>query len=68
MFYNCPNLKTINIPDSVKQIKERAFQNCKNLEVINMSSNTQYDENAFDFAQKLNIKIRDNINTKNIER
>ena len=68
VFYNCPNLKTINIPDSVKQIKERAFQNCKNLEVINMSSNTQYDENAFDFAQKLNIKIRDNINTKNIER
>lgn len=34
MFYNCENLETVYIPDTVKVIEEYAFYKCKNLKEV----------------------------------
>lgn len=52
-FANNNLIKTVNIPDTVTSIGEKAFYNCSNLEKINVSYVTYIGDNAFDNCLKL---------------
>ena len=45
-FYNCTNLKSISIPESVTTINSYAFQNCTNLTDIAIPKNVSYIGNG----------------------
>ena len=38
---NCPQLKKVNLPDTLKEIGERAFYNCPSLESINIPDSVE---------------------------
>lgn len=47
-FKDCPNLKMVILPDSVKTIKSNAFRNCPNLQNITIPNNIEtIESNAF---------------------
>ncbi|QUB91193.1 leucine-rich repeat domain-containing protein [Prevotella denticola] len=47
-------IKSITLPESVKEIKEQAFDNCKNLKTIRIPKNVNNIETgAFNFCEKL---------------
>ena len=41
-FYECPNLTSVSIPNSVKRIEAKAFQNCSGLTSINIPNSVTY--------------------------
>ena len=57
-FYNCENLTTIELPQSVSKIGQSAFQYCRKLELIDCKNITPANLgiNAFDYTSK-NLKI-----------
>ncbi len=52
-FYNCSGLKTVILPDSVKIIREHAFQGNKKLESINLDYVETIGASAFEECGKL---------------
>ena len=63
MFFNCKNLKTIILPQTVNFISGDAFANCSNLEEINLPDSITYIGEAFSGCTSLeSIKIPKNLN------
>lgn len=64
-FYNCKNLKSINIPDSITTIGESAFYICYNMTDITLSENLKtIGDYAFSYCESLtNIDIPDSVTT-----
>lgn len=64
-FYNCLNLTSITIPDSVTSIGENAFSQCTNLESVTFGDNshlTSIDNGAFSHCKNLiRITIPDGV-------
>lgn len=62
-FYNCPNLETIIMPPSVRQIGKFAFSNCLNLSWINLNDGlVKIDDNAFGGCKHLHsIHLPDSV-------
>ncbi len=62
-FYNCGNIETINIPDSVTSIGDYAFYGCDSLESITIpDSVTSIGEDAFSYCSSLtSITIPDSV-------
>lgn len=53
-FYNCTNLKSIEIPSGVATIEDGAFLNCERLENIKFSNTVKsIGESAFGFCKRL---------------
>lgn len=53
-FYECDNLKRIEIPDSVKRIGHSAFRNCSFLDSVEIPKSTStIDERAFESCASL---------------
>ncbi len=46
-FHGCTDLKVVNIPASVEDICDRAFDNCKNLSYIKIGKKTKFGEKTF---------------------
>lgn len=62
-FENSPQIKKVEIPDTVEVINSNAFKNCPNLESVKFGSNV-YDigENAFEGCLSLKeVNLTDNI-------
>ena len=61
--FNYKNVKSISIPNSVKEIKARAFSYCKNLTNVTMSDSvTSIGNDAFDYCSNLkNITIPESV-------
>lgn len=59
VFYNCQNLKTIDLGKNISKIPAQAFQTCKSLTDINIQGNiTEIDSNSFQNCSSLvNINI-----------
>ena len=47
MFSNCTNLKYIDIPESVLEIRNRAFEACWRLESINLKNTEKLGDEVF---------------------
>ena len=66
-FYNCANLKTIVLPDSIELIDSLAFSQCKQLASVNIPSNpnlTVLNTNVFSQCSALtSITIPQNVKT-----
>ena len=45
-FWNCNNIKKIEIPNSVKVIEKQAFYKCKKLEKVKLGNNVETIGNA----------------------
>ena len=62
-FCNCPDLETIILPQSVRQIGKYAFNNCLNLSFVNLNEGLEkIDENAFSGCKRLTtIHLPDSI-------
>lgn len=62
-FFNCYTLKTVTLPDSIAQIKDKAFVYCSCMESINLpQALTQIGSGAFSCCCKLTeIDIPDNV-------
>lgn len=67
-FSNCKSLSSITIPSNIARIYNDAFTGCDNLVDITMANNTTYEEDAFTFKQKLNMKIKKEMAEENLER
>jgi hypothetical protein len=68
-FYNCTELESINLPDSIISISRYAFRNCTELRYINLSNNIIHiDEYAFNNCRNLSsINIPSNNNFTSID-
>ena len=53
--YNCPNLKTVTIPDSVTRVYH-AFSNCLNLEEVILTGNSRLADSDFSGIGKAQIR------------
>ena len=56
VFYNCPRLTSIEIPDSVTSIGYRAFDDCSSLTSVTFGENSQLTnigDNAFEYCSSL---------------
>ncbi len=62
-FCNCPNLETIVLPQSVRQIGKYAFNNCLNLSCVNLNDGlAKIDDNAFSGCKHLHsIHLPDSV-------
>ena len=45
-YYNCPNIKTVTIPDSVIAIGQESFAKCSNLHTVNFGNSSQLNSIA----------------------
>jgi hypothetical protein len=62
-FCNCPDLETIILPQSVRQIGKYAFNNCLNLSCVNLNDGlAKIDDNAFSGCKQLHsIHLPDSV-------
>ena len=61
-FYNCSNLKSIILPDSITTVGKAAFNGCSNLESINFPDNlTALGAFAFNGCSKLVVTSLNNV-------
>ena len=54
-FFRCKSLKNVYIPASVKKIGAEAFAFCSGLETVHISKDTDVAENAFVYADQVQI-------------
>ena len=54
-FYNCFNLKKVNIPKNVKIMGNNPFAGCPNLELVNESSYFNYVNGVLYNKEKTNV-------------
>lgn len=57
-FYDCPNLKSIELPSSVNNIGRSAFGKCPNIEIISVAE----DNPIYDSRYKCNAVLETNTN------
>lgn len=65
-FYNCEELKSVVIPDSVKYIESSAFSECSNLISVTLSKNLEYiGSDAFYNSGLTSITVPDSVTSIN---
>lgn len=80
MFFDCAELKTVTIPESVKKIGNSAFNSCKNLENVNFTEGAKiiypektqvfyadWKDGAFSGCDTLSLKTRAEIKATSYE-
>lgn len=62
MFYFCTNLRSIKLPDSIREIKDSAFTNCTNLTSITIPNGVEYIRaNAFFSSGLTSVNIPSSV-------
>lgn len=57
-FYNCTNLKSVVLPDTIREIRGQAFRYCSSLESINLPTGiTKIENEAFQGTSAMHIDI-----------
>lgn len=62
-FYNCSNLETVEIPNSLEIIGQGAFTNCAKLNYINFKNVKEIQKNAFQGTSLTSVVLNDGFTT-----